>query len=310
MMLTALVLSAVLAALPAPVSKLVSVPVAGGTIAGTLTVPNGKGPFPVALVIAGSGGIDRDCNELPYLHTDAYKKLADGLAASGIATLRYDKRGVGESLKVPETSLRFDDYVRDALALTAWLEKDPRFSKVTIIGHSEGSLIGILAAQRDPRISAIVSLEGAGRDLATIIEEQARSNSANPPQLIAEIVSYDASLRAGKAVPSPDPQLAELFRPSVQPYLMSEYTYDPAKEIAKLAIPVLVIHGTTDIQVSDVDARDLAAAYARAKLVSIEGMNHALVDAPAARDANIATYSQPALPLSADLVPAIAGFLR
>jgi uncharacterized protein len=273
-------------------------------------LPQGNGPFPVALIIAGSGPTDRNGNS-SMLTTDAYKKLAQGLAAQGIATLRYDKRLIGASVvKQPESDLRFDDFVNDALALTAYLERDTRFSSVSIIGHSEGSLIGMLAAQRDPHIAKFVSLEGAGRNLAVIVNEQIRANPNTPQMILTEVESINASLLAGKTVPNPDPQLNALFRPSVQPYLISEYKYDPGTEIAKLKIPVLIIHGTTDIQVSATDAKLLAAGDPKAQFVSIEGMNHILVDAPIDRNGNIATYSQPALPLSAQLVPTIAGFLK
>jgi len=289
----------------------VSVPAAAGTLSGSLMLPAGNGPFPVALIIAGSGPTDRNGNSPAGLSSDAYKKLAEGLAEQGIATLRYDKRGIGRSTTdQAESELRFDDYVNDALTLTAWLEHDPRFRGIAIIGHSEGSLIGILAAQRDPRVGAVVSLEGAGRNLAAIVDEQVRANPANPPAIVNEVLSINASLLAGKTVPDPDPMLAALFRPSVQPYLISEYRYDPAAEIAKLAIPVLIVHGTTDLQVSATDAKLLAAADPKARLLTVAGMNHILVDAPLGRDANIATYSQPQLPLSAPLVPAIAQFLR
>jgi len=286
----------------------VTVTIPTGVLSGALMLPMGSGPFPVALIIAGSGPTDRDGNQLAF-RSDAYKKLAQGLAAQGIATLRYDKRGIGDSINhQPEADLRLDDYVSDALALTAWLERDPRLHGIAIIGHSEGSLIGLLAAQQDPHVQAFVSLEGAGRDLGTILDEQVRDAGATP-NIVNEVVSIDASLRAGKAVPDPDPQLATLFRPSVQPYLISEYHYDPAKEIAKLTIPVLIVHGSTDIQVSAADAKLLAAADPKARVANVDGMNHVLVDAPAGRDANIATYSKPGLPLGATLVPAIAQFL-
>jgi uncharacterized protein len=287
----------------------VTVPISVGTLSGTLMLPAGTGPFPVALIIAGSGPTDRDGNNALGVSGDSYKKLAQGLAAQGIATLRYDKRGVGASVaKQTESDVRFDDFVDDAVVLTAWLEHDPRFSSVSIIGHSEGSLIGMLASARDSRVSKFVSLEGAGRDLATIIDEQVRANPNNPPAIIAEVERINASLLAGKTVPDPDPNLYVLFRPSVQPFLISEYKYDPAKEIAKLTIPVLIIHGTTDIQVGATDAKLLAGGDPKAQFVSIEGMNHVLVDAPADRNAN-ATYKQ-SLPLSAALVPAIARFLK
>jgi uncharacterized protein len=288
----------------------VSVAIPKGMLSGTLMLPDGGGPFPVALIIAGSGPTDRNGNS-SMLTTDAYKKLARDLAAQGIATLRYDKRLVGATtVQQTESDLRFDDYVDDALALTAYLERDKRFSSVSIVGHSEGSLIGILAAKRDPHVAKFVSLEGAGRNLATIINEQVRANPNTPPEILADVESINASLLAGKTVPSPNPQLNALFRPSVQPYLISEYRYDPAKEIAKLKIPVLIIHGTTDIQVSATDANLLAAGDPQAQFVSIDGMNHILVDAPIDRNGNIATYSQPALPLSAKLVPTIAAFLK
>lgn len=289
-----------------PITTLIPV----GMLSGTLMLPSGKGPFPVALIIAGSGPTDRNGNS-SMLTTDAYKKLAQGLAAQGIATLRYDKRFIGASgVSQTESDLRFDDYVDDAVALARMLEHDPRFSSVAIIGHSEGSLIGILAAERDSHVAKVVSLEGAGRNLATIVNEQVRANPNTPPAILAEVESINASLLAGKIVPSPDPVLNALFRPSVQPYVISEYKYDPAKEIAKLTIPVLIIHGTTDIQVSATDANLLAAGDPKAQLVSIDGMNHILVDAPADRDGNIATYSQPALPLNAKLVSTIAAFLK
>lgn len=287
----------------------VTISIPHGQLTGTLLLPDGKGPFPVALIIAGSGPTDRNGNG-PMLNTDAYKKLAEGLAEHGIATLRYDKRGIGASnVNQTEAEVRFDDFVNDAIALTAFLERDKRFNSVSIIGHSEGSLIGIIAAERDSHVRALVSLEGAGRNLAAIIDEQVRANPNNPPNIVKEVESTNASLLAGKTVPNPDPMLTALFRPSVQPFLISEYKYDPAKEIAKLKIPVLIVQGAHDIQVASADAKALAAADPKAKLVIVDGMNHILVDAPADRAANAATYNQPSLPLDPKLIQIIAQFL-
>lgn len=311
--LAAILAVATVAATAAPATfteEAVTLPISVGSLSGTLTIPSGAGPFPAAVIIAGSGPTDRNANG-PTLHSDAYLKLAHDLAAHGIATLRYDKRGVGQSTDSQnEASLRFDDFVNDALTMTHRLESDKRFSSVSLIGHSEGSLIAIVAAQRDPHIRSVVSIAGAGRDLATIINEQVRANPHNPPQIIAEVTAINTSLLAGKTVAHVDPVLDALFRPSVQPYLISEYTYDPAKEIAKLTIPVLTVQGTHDIQVSVKDARLLAAADPHATLVLIDGMNHLLVDAPMDRAANIATYSEPQLPLDPHLVPTISAFLK
>jgi fermentation-respiration switch protein FrsA (DUF1100 family) len=171
-------------------------------------------------------------------------------------------------------------------------------------------LIGMLAAERDPHVRAFVSLEGAGRNLAALIDAQVEANAANPPAIVREVKAIDASLLAGNLVRNPDPLLAALFRPSVQPYLISEFRYDPARVIAALKIPALVVQGTSDIQVSAIDAGLLAKADPRARVVMIPGMNHMLVNAPLDRAANIQTYSDPTLPLSAPLVPAIAQFIR
>ncbi len=300
-----------IAASPSPFAQEpVTVTAPGGVqLSGTLTTPAGEGPFPVALIIAGSGPTDRDGNSL-YIRTDTYKLLAQGLAAQGIATLRYDKRGVGRSRTTQsEAQVRFDDFADDALALTHYLESRKEFTGVSIIGHSEGSLIGILAAQRDANLKALVSLEGSGRNAATVIEEQVRA-AGTSASILAEVAAYNKSLLAGKAVASPDPSLNALFRPSVQPYLISWYRYDPASEIAKLKIPVLIVQGTTDLQVNLTDANRLAAADPQAKLLVVPGMNHVLRNAPADRQQNSETYFNPALPLNTSVIPAIAAFLR
>ncbi|MBD5605565.1 MAG: alpha/beta fold hydrolase [Candidatus Eremiobacteraeota bacterium] len=209
----------------------------------------------------------------------------------------------------PEKDLRFDDFVSDALTWTHLLEGDPRFRSVSILGHSEGALIGIVAAERDPKIAALVTLAGAGRDLATILDEQVRKNPANSPNIVAEAEAYDASLRLGNTVTDPDPLLAALYRTSVQPYLISEFAYDPQREIARLHVPVCILQGTTDVQVGVADARALAGADPSAKLVLLDGVNHMFVDAPPDLAANAATYGNAALPIDARVAPAIATFL-
>jgi len=167
----------------------------------------------------------------------------------------------------------------------------------------------MLVAQRDPDVKSVVSIAGSGRNAAVVINEQVRAGGA-PQQIVAEVVAINASLSAGKTVASPDPQLAALFRPSVQPYLISWYKYDPAAEIAKLSIPVLIVQGTHDIQVTEADARMLAAADRHAQLLLIPGMNHVLRDAPAERAGNVATYNEPQLPLDPHMVEAVATFLK
>src|SRR5690606_10718547 len=116
-------------------------PAGGGTLHGTLLLPAGSAPSPVALIIAGSGPTDRNGNSplLPGQH-NSLRLPADGPARQGIATLRYDKRGIAESAYpgLREADLRFNTYVGDAVALLSRLRGDARFSRVSIVGHSEG----------------------------------------------------------------------------------------------------------------------------------------------------------------------------
>ena len=305
----AIALSVVLLAAASPWhEENTSVAVSGATLYGTLTLPSGSGPFPVALIIAGSGPTDRNGNQLS-LHTDAYKLLAHDLAVRGIATLRYDKRWIGQStFNGPEEDARFETFVDDALACVKKLEADPRFRGVFIIGHSEGSLLGILAAQRDPALSGLISVEGAGRNAADLLVQQFHDAKASAAD-VAAVQRITQSLRAGSAVSSVDQSLYMLFRLSVQPYLISWFRYDPAVEIAKLSVPILIVQGTTDFQVGISDAQRLQSANPHAKLALIQGMNHILRDAPADRTANLATYAKPSLPLNAAVVRAVAGFI-
>jgi len=285
----------------------VRIDVAGGHLNGSLVVPEGNGPFAVAVIVAGSGPTDRDGDSV-FVHGDTYKKLANALAAAGIATLRYDKRGVAASVSVKAP--RFDDYVNDACAVASFLEHDARFSHVSIVGHSEGSLIAILAAQRDPNIRSIVLLEGAGRKLTDVLDEQMQAQPGISPETLAKVKAIDASLKAGKTVANVDPAFASLFSPSLQPFIISEDAYDPSAELAKVRSSVLIVHGSTDLQTTLTDERLLAAADPKASVALIDGMNHALVDAPLDRKANLAAYDQPSLALDSKLVTSVTQFLQ
>jgi pimeloyl-ACP methyl ester carboxylesterase len=235
--------------------------------------------------------------------------LAEGLASNGIASLRYDKRGVGESAgaMVAEADLSLDTYVDDAMAWCEQLRKDKRFSAVIIAGHSEGSLIGMLAAKRC-NADGFISISGAGRSAADVLRTQLAGKL--PPGLAAQSEAILKNLEAGRRTENPPPELDAIYRPSVQPYLISWFRYDPAKWIAALTVPVLIVQGTTDIQVTVDDAKRLAAANPKAKLLIIEGMNHVLKEVPADRDKQIASYSNPDLRLAPEFLVGIVDFVR
>ena len=279
-----------------------------GDIEGILLLPdiiNKK--IPVALIIAGSGPTDRDGNG-PMLKNNSLKMLAEGLAENGIATLRYDKRGVAKSIGagMNEAELRFEIYIEDAMSWAKFLDTDKRFSDIIIIGHSEGSLIGIMAS-KGSNVNRFVSLAGVGRGAADIIREQL---SIQPPVVLETAEPILVKLENGETTDDVPPGLFTLFRPSVQPYLISWFKYNPVNEFAKLDKPCLVIQGTTDIQVKTIDAEFLAKANSKAKLVIIEGMNHILKPSLPNRIENIKTYSNPDLSLHEELIPSIVSFVR
>ena len=285
-----------------------------GALHGTLLVPEAESPITVALILPGSGPTDRNGNG-PLVQTDAYKLLAEALAENGVASLRIDKRGVGESAAAlpNEADIRFNTYISDAVGWLAQLREDPRFGEVAVIGHSEGALVGLLAAKQADA-DLYVSLAGAGERASNTLRTQLSAQL--PDALMQEVDTVLSRLEAGQTVdPLPEniagvPGVANLFRPSVQPYLISWFKYDPAREIASLEVPTLIIQGTTDIQVSAKDAQKLKAAKPDAELVMVEEMNHVLKAAPIERSANLATYNDPSLPLADGLIGPLITFLE
>jgi uncharacterized protein len=292
-----------------PVEDAVQLETSTGTLHGTLLRPASRGVAPVVLLIAGSGPTDRDGNSagLPGAN-NSLKLLAEGLAVRGIATLRYDKRGVGASLSAGplEDDLRFETYVDDAAAWTRQLQADPRFSTVSVLGHSEGSLIGMLAAER-AGAGAFISVAGIARSAGEVLRDQLRPRL--PPALWEESERILAALEAGERVDSVPAALQVLYRPSVQPYLISWLRYVPAEVLARLTPPVLLVQGTTDIQVGVGEAHALQQALPAAELRLIEGMNHVLKEVPPDLALQQASYSEPSLPVVPELLEQIHAFV-
>lgn len=272
---------------------------------GTLLMPNSSSKIPVVLIIAGSGPTDRNGNSI-MTRNDGLRMLAQGLAAKGIASVRFDKRGIAASVSAgkPEAELRFDDYIEDAKAWIELLKKDTRFSKVIVAGHSEGSLVGMIAAVGEA--DGFVSIAGGGKPADRIFKEQLASQPAVFKDASYRIID---SLAEGKTVKDVHPMLFSFFRPSVQPYMISWFKYNPVTEIAKLNIPVLIVQGTHDSQITTADAEALAAAKPAVKLVVIQNMNHVLKIVGDGPSENMASYNNPSLPVSEQLVVEVASFV-
>ncbi len=276
---------------------------------GTLLTPAGP-TRAVAVILPGSGPTDRDGNNPEGLVASTYRLLAEGLAGQGVATVRVDKRGVGDSAPamIAEQDLTFQTYVDDARAWAIEAARVTDRACVWLMGHSEGSQVALAAAQGgNEAVCGLVLLAGAGRPARVILREQFQAGL--PQALLAPAFAALDDLEAGRPVADAPPELAALFRPSVQPYLISWIGLDPVDLIEEYAGPVMIGHGSTDIQVSMTDARALSEAQPTARLVVWDGVNHVLKLAPADRAANMATYLDQALPLAPGVVDDVASFI-
>lgn len=282
-----------------------------GDIHGRLMLPEGKAPCPVVIIIAGSGPTDMNGNSIGLeLTNNALLYLAEELAANGIASMRYDKRGIGRSAKAApsEEELRFEHYINDA---TMWADKlgnDARFNSVIIAGHSEGSLIGMIAAQQSKAVKGYISIAGCGSPANKILEKQLQNHAEWIRKDMMAILNELCEERTVDNVPF---YTESLFRPSVQPYLISWFRYNPTKEIAKLDMPVLILQGDRDMQVGVEEAEKLYAAKQDATYYIIRDMNHVLKQCSTDNIIDqIKIYNNPDLPIKTELVTYIVEFIK
>jgi pimeloyl-ACP methyl ester carboxylesterase len=283
----------------------------GGLLHGALQIPPGWRSGPAVLMIPGSGNVDRDAAAPAQgFFGNDLRLLAQGLADGGIPSLRIDKRCIAQSAPAcpGESHLTIGAYVDDAVAWAQFLGSRPGVTCVALLGHSEGALVAALAAAR-VQTCGLVSISGVGRPFYQVLEEQVRASGV-PPALVTRVVEIDNELRAGGRVGNIPPQLMGLYRPSVQPYVISEFAVSPTNAIAAVKAPVLIMQGTTDLQVRVEDARALADARPGSELIILDGVNHILKVAPYERAANLATYADPNLPLAPGVVDPIISFIR
>lgn len=291
------------------VQQAVRLETAQGTLHGTLLKPSSATAVAVALLIAGSGPTDRDGNNPDGGHNDSLKRLAQSLAKQGIASLRYDKRGVAASraATADERDLSVEHYVSDAVGWAQLLKADPAFDRLVLVGHSEGALIASLAAEQ-AHADALVAIAGSSRPIDQLLREQLASRL--PPRLLAQSNQLLDRLLAGQFSPKVPKQLQGLFRLSVQPYLISLLRQHPGEAFARLQIPALIVQGSHDMQVSVADAQALKAAKPDAELLIIPGMNHMLRISAMDLAAQLASYDNPRLPLAQGLGEQIAQFIQ
>lgn len=283
-----------------------------GPLKGTLLLPQSM-PSAVVLIIPGSGPTDRDGNSPAGVKGSTYRLLAEGLAARGIATARIDKRGMfGSAAAVKDpNSATFAGYGDDVKAWVAVLRKETGAPCVWVLGHSEGGLVALSSAREVADECGLLLVSVPGRRMADVLRAQLRENPGNGPLLPYALPAVDA-LEQGRHVDTKDmpPVLLGLFRPAVQDFLISMLALDPPRLVAAVSKPVLILQGQRDVQVTESDAQLLKKGDPRATLVLLPNVNHVLKTvASDDRQANIATYADPKLPLAPGVVDAIAGFL-
>jgi hypothetical protein len=280
-------------------------------LGGTLTLPRAAmGKVPVVVIIAGSGPTDRNGNSLMGgIRPNSYAQLAWQLAQHGIASLRYDKRGMpGTKGTFDITKMTLDDFAADARAAAETLAHDARFSRVILLGHSEGSSLALIAARAGPPVTAVISVSGLGRPLGVVMREQLSRQFDS-----ATLVRYDTAMAQylrGETPKDVPPKLAVLFVPMNQHFMKSLATFDPPAAIRAVRQPVLILQGGQDLQVTVADAERLHGGKADAQLVVIPQANHVLKQTSATTlEGQMPTYQDPALPIMPEVVNAIADWI-
>lgn len=283
-----------------------------GPLSGTLLRSAESEGGPVALIIPGSGPTDRDGNNPLGVAASSYRLLAEALLERGIASVRIDKRGMFASKAAVRdaNAVTVPDYVADTAAWVDATRQATGAKCVWLIGHSEGGLVALAAAQEVDGLCGLVLLAAPGRPLGDVIKDQIRANPMNITLIVPADNAVDilASGRKVDAASLPAP-LQGLFNPAVQGFLISLFSYDPAALAAQTRLPLLIVQGGRDMQVPLADAEQLAAANPAARLVVLPELNHVLKDVAEGTPANLAAYRDPALPLGKGVAEAIADFM-
>ena len=270
---------------------------------GTLLVPESIDNPPLVIIIAGSGPTDRNGNQ-SFMKNDMLKKLAERLSENGIATFRYDKRVVKQlKTRTFDKNIRFDDFVTDAKSVVTYFK--PSYSSITIAGHSQGSLVGLLATEAG--VDSFISLAGAGNPIDQIILEQITKTA---PFFTEDTKRVLEILKSGKTTTEFPPALASIFNLDIQPFMSNWMQYNPQKRIESLEIPVLIINGTRDLQVSTTEAQLLKDHKADAEIVIIENMNHLLFEINGDDLVNTRSYNELSHPIMPEVITAMVNFIQ
>jgi pimeloyl-ACP methyl ester carboxylesterase len=274
---------------------------------GTLTYQKNLDQQPLVIYAHGSGNVDRNGNQASMVKANYIKQLSEALNANGIAFYRYDKRtATQENRKVfMKEGISFLDFVEDLNVAMEHFKNDKRFSGITLIGHSQGSLVAMLAMS--DYVDKFVSLAGPALSIDKTITEQYRKQLGDS---IAGLMSAQFDeLRDTGTIKQVNPMFAQIFSPPNQPFFESWMKFNPLEEIQSFDQPTLIINGKKDLQVQPEEAEALYQARPGSELVLIDNMNHMLKTIEKGED-NLKSYGTPDFPISEELVDALTAFIK
>ncbi|GEQ86865.1 alpha/beta hydrolase [Patiriisocius marinistellae] len=275
-------------------------------IDGTILTPKSQDKLPLVIFIGGSGPTDRNGNQ-QMMENNSLRYLAEGLYQNNIASFRYDKRIVKQmkNKTVNEESIRFDDFIKDAVDVFDYFKRADAFSKIYILGHSQGSLVGMIAAQNGA--DGFISIAGAGQSIDEVIVDQLKNQA---PGLEENARIAFAEMKKNGTTSNYSPGLASIFRPAIQPFINSWMKYNPKEEISKLNVPVFIINGDKDLQVQVSEAAELQKAKPGAQFLIVPKMNHILKEIEGNDMENQKSYNNYKMPVMPILIEEITKFIK
>ena len=290
----------------------------GHVLAGTFLPASPSGSAPAgtaALLVSGSGQVDRN-SDARQLAIGVMGQVAEWLAATGVATLRYDKRGVGQSGgDYHRTGLH--DNVDDARAALAALREhdgvDP--DRVVVVGHSEGAIIATELAAADDRLAGVVLLAGSAATGEQVLREQASAVADTLPRPVAwllrllrkEVSTVQEKRFAQLRATSQDVVRMQLVRVNAR-WMREFLDHDPTPSLRAIRVPVLAVAGTKDVQAAPHHAETIGEVVpGPVRVELVDGMSHLLRHEPG--DPGVRTYKRQARePVLSEVLDLVADF--
>ncbi len=280
-----------------------------GGIYGSLVHPASDSCDTVVLIVADAGYTNRDGNH-QMGRNNSLKFLAYTLAANNVASLRYDKRGVGASREaiLLKSSDNLRQYVEDVTHWVNYLNKHQNYDNIVILGHGEGAHLSMLALNGGAKADMFISVSSSGRMAGQILKDMFVDKPLSVRMIADEIID---SLEMGHQVKEVPFFLNSMFNPQMQPYIRSLMKFNPQKEIREIDIPILIVQGDADHLVKVEDARLLHAANPDSQLVIVPTMNHVMKRSRSKDVLEIqVSLNNPAIPLEPTFVNLLISFMR